>query len=198
MTPALIAAVDAMFDRFADTTEGGWMGQRGVDTWLVAINKVLGRGSEYRNALKAMAEAGAAEGAAEGGGEGEGCLSRNAFHRIYQSEIKEGKFWGVASDLWSTGCGAGCLPPVPTAVADVEGKLGVWGEGEAETSTLAAALGTPFTSRFDQIWYSTERLHLVSVRQPCDPIRARRPFVLPNVWSGSDHLPIAATFHLTP
>eukprot|EP00929_Paragymnodinium_shiwhaense_P103823 TRINITY_DN6760_c0_g1_i1.p1 TRINITY_DN6760_c0_g1~~TRINITY_DN6760_c0_g1_i1.p1 ORF type:complete len:553 (+),score=100.85 TRINITY_DN6760_c0_g1_i1:20-1678(+) len=84
-TEALLAAVNASFDKFASSKD--MMDKAAVERWVVAINKTLGRGSEFRAAMAAME--------ARGGEE----LHRDDFVALYVSELEEGKFWGVEHDL---------------------------------------------------------------------------------------------------
>ena len=81
--------------------------------WLLAINKEVGRGSEYRAAHACMEarEVCQRNGTVCGvsvylcvcvslrmGVEG-GELTRADFHTVYAGELQEGKYWGVEHDL---------------------------------------------------------------------------------------------------
>lgn len=113
------------------------MDRADVERWLLRTNLQLGRGSEFRAARAEMcgtdlqvAPAAAADGApaasgADGGGDDDGAdgavagaalelpadgvLSCEAFLRIYEAELRAGKFWGVAYDMHALGH----PPPTP-------------------------------------------------------------------------------------
>ena len=91
-----------------------------VEQWLLKINKKLGRGSEYRAAMKLMTSASTPTPQAfqtedsddEGQGDAsdqtpllplDGFLTREMFISIYHSEMQMGKVWGVAHDLSTCG-----------------------------------------------------------------------------------------------
>jgi hypothetical protein len=98
-----------IFDRFA-TQPSGEEGSRATmsagdaERWLVAINRALGRGSEFREAARKMGWK---------GGKGDddrptqlppgGRLALKDFVDIYESELRAGKFWGIAHDLAALG-----------------------------------------------------------------------------------------------
>lgn len=89
LPPALLAAIDAMFDRFA---EGGEvMDWPAVEAWVKTINRDAGRGSELRKAQAIVAE------------RAEKHLSRDEFQALYRSELSEGKYWSVQHDLQTCG-----------------------------------------------------------------------------------------------
>ena len=84
-TPALLRAIDECFDAIsADRTT---LTDDEQSAWLLKINGVVGRGSEYRMAVAARE---AREGAP---------LTREDFRSIYVAEMRQGKFWGVEHDL---------------------------------------------------------------------------------------------------
>jgi mRNA deadenylase 3'-5' endonuclease subunit Ccr4 len=87
-TDALIAAIEAIFDRFAD---GGRMSWSAAEDWLRTINRAPDRGSEYRKALAVAEE------------KGEPWLSRSELVGVYRSELSEGKLWSVLHDLAACG-----------------------------------------------------------------------------------------------
>lgn len=79
------------------------MGLADVERYLVRINGQVGRGSEFREAAKQM-------GWVDEGIHGEdgrpkielpkdGTLSFDGFKEIYERELQQGKFWGIAHDL---------------------------------------------------------------------------------------------------
>ena len=137
--------------------------------------------------------------------------------------MEAGKFWGVAYDLWNTGCEAGCLPTytdITRAVASAaaagvgsgnvgtggaDGAAGVarGGEGAWQThctkdpafaAALASALGV-FSGRYDHVCYTTQSgLVPVAVRRPCAPDQLTVP--CPNSVAASDHLPLAVAFEI--
>ena len=123
--------------------------------WLLKINKQLGRGSEFRHA-QALKEA-----------HDGSCLTRADFHKLYQQELAEGKFWGVEHD-----------------VSVLRGGRGMHVEGSV------------FTADFDYVYYSTQSLKLVGVQQLLPEARMQELLsgqsTLPNEFHPSDHLPVAA------
>ena len=81
----LLAALNGCFD--ALSTDKCVLNAEEEVRWLVAVNKQLGRGSEYRAAL-------AAKQCHDGTP-----LTRADFISVYQHELAAGKFWGVEHDL---------------------------------------------------------------------------------------------------
>lgn len=84
-----------------------------VKRWLIDINGQVGRGSEFRHAAKEM---GWTEPDAQSDDEEEalkqapsqkeqitlppdGVLTLDGFFRVYEAELRRGKFWGIAHDL---------------------------------------------------------------------------------------------------
>jgi hypothetical protein len=108
-----------------------------------------------------------------------GTLSFADFTAVYQQTLDEGKPWSVAYDLWLLHCEEGCLPPLA-----------------AGTDAVRAALAPLFTARFDRIMFTPASLALRCVREPRTPAQVAAAEPLPNAWSASDHLPIAAVFKL--
>ena len=103
----MVARLDRIYDRFATTEESQGervMGCDDVKRWLIAINGEVGRGSEFRTAAKFM---GWKEEATDDSGEGKkrielpemGILSKQDFRSVYQDELRQGKFWGIAYDV---------------------------------------------------------------------------------------------------
>lgn len=88
------------------------MGKEDVERWLTVINLRVGRGTEFRNAAKLM---GWNEPSTEMGENlkkaerppisipDNGTLSLDNFVSIYQEELRQGKFWGIAWDLATLG-----------------------------------------------------------------------------------------------
>ncbi|CAN0395639.1 unnamed protein product [Ectocarpus sp. 12 AP-2014] len=121
------------------------------------INRSLGRGSEFRAAEAIM-------GPGPGGG-----LTLEDFFSIYASELRGGKFWGVAHDLHALG---------------VELPGGIPWVG-------------PYTARFDRVFYSKATLEAVGAMEPlCEEERelVAGGDCLPNSWHPSDHLAVAGAF----
>jgi hypothetical protein len=74
-----------------------------VEKWLIAINGIVGRGCEFREAARQM---GWKDSDANGEEEKpritlpeKGVLSLNGFLIVYEKELRGGKFWGIAHDL---------------------------------------------------------------------------------------------------
>lgn len=101
-----------IFDRFATTQPAATkmdgtqrvMNVDDAERWLVTINRALGRGSEFREAARKMGWKG---GGKKSNDEDDrptqlprgGRLSLQDFVDIYESELRAGKFWGIAHDL---------------------------------------------------------------------------------------------------
>jgi len=84
--PALLAAVDKAFSSLC--SEGrSVMLMPDVERFLLKVNHVFGRGSEYRFAMAAMEKRGVEE------------FHLEDFRALYLAELHEGKFWGVEHDL---------------------------------------------------------------------------------------------------
>ena len=94
---ALVRALDESFDGLS--ADGLTLSEDEQTAWLIAINKQLGRGSEYR-AAKAAREA--RDGA---------LLTRADFQAIYKAELEAGKYWGVEHDLRVMRGGQGMRTP---------------------------------------------------------------------------------------
>jgi hypothetical protein len=159
-------AIKNMFALFADKDNQKWMSREAVEKWLICINDRSDRGSEMRAAKKLME---AREKSVGGGQQG---LTEEDFIDVYRSVIvQEGKPWSAAYDLWLTSCETGCLPP----------------------KNRLCDLGEPFKARYDRIWVSTQTLCVTAVRAVRSEEQHRVDEPLPNSWSASDHLPLAAT-----
>ena len=127
-----IDQIEKVFASFASSEKDGEhvMIAMDVERWLLTINLKLGRGSEFRSAVAAMKRsvqepidsikgekraddldnATLSDGEAEDGISKplptlptDGYLTKQAFIDIYESEILQGKVWGVAHDLWKCG-----------------------------------------------------------------------------------------------
>lgn len=83
-TAVLMGALSDLFDRFADGERMDWSA---VESWLMAINRAVDRGSEHRKARAVVAT------------KGEPWLSRAELVGLYAQELAEGKFWSVLHDL---------------------------------------------------------------------------------------------------
>lgn len=90
-------------------TIGPVMCRTNVERYLIAINGEVGRGSEFREAARQMgwiADGNDSSDDEESPGKKptitlppEGCLTLDGFLQIYEAELKQGKFWGIAHDL---------------------------------------------------------------------------------------------------
>jgi hypothetical protein len=98
----------------SSTTESVVMTLADVEKYLTDINKKCGRGSEFREAARQMGWKEEAETQNNPQNEDEnasdreksaialprdGVLTLDGFINIYQSELQQGKFWGIAHDL---------------------------------------------------------------------------------------------------
>lgn len=188
-TPAMIKAWRAMFDKLRKykplmgNVSSGEMSREAVDAWLIKINGVLGRGSEFRAAYHILdGDSGMVD-----GGRGESktttvanrtsksSFSFEEFCSVYQSELDQGKFWGVEHDI--------------VAILGADG--GFYSPGSP-----------PFCARFDQMYSSTTSTmrctyvkkvltdkHRCALLETCETI-------IPNEWHPSDHLALRAGFSL--
>lgn len=88
-----------------ETTSEKYMNLQDVEKWLIAINKEVGRGSEYRSAAKQMGWKPPKEEMTNNELRAvielppHGLLSLQGFLNIYLEELRGGKFWGIAYDL---------------------------------------------------------------------------------------------------
>lgn len=141
----VIERLTKCYEKYASQSDDSNVGLNGkamntgdVETWLLDINKKLGRGSEFRTAAKEMGwTAPTEEEGAEPPAEKpritlpeDGILSLDGFINVYTAELRGGKFWGIAYDLTFMG------QPLPS-------------------------IGR-FEARFDRM-YSTERLEPTAV-----------------------------------
>uniref|UniRef100_A0A7S1HVZ7 Endonuclease/exonuclease/phosphatase domain-containing protein n=1 Tax=Eutreptiella gymnastica TaxID=73025 RepID=A0A7S1HVZ7_9EUGL len=153
ITADVTEQVRKMFGKFSSDRQV--MTRPEVEQWLLTINKVLGRGSEYRSAMKRMEERGAEH------------MTFDDFLSVYESELKEGKFWGVEYDLGV-----------------------VNGQGMAEPGS------PPFEATFDYVYYTTQTLKVHSVQEvltQAETAAVKSGSRLPNEWHPSDHLPVTVT-----
>uniref|UniRef100_A0A7S2V1N9 Endonuclease/exonuclease/phosphatase domain-containing protein n=1 Tax=Fibrocapsa japonica TaxID=94617 RepID=A0A7S2V1N9_9STRA len=89
-SPAFVEAIQNMFSKFS--SDGGeTMNEQDIEKWLVAINRQVGRGSEFRSARDCRERA------------GRPFLSCDELLSVYMSELGEGKFWGVYHDVVACG-----------------------------------------------------------------------------------------------
>jgi endonuclease/exonuclease/phosphatase family metal-dependent hydrolase len=191
-TPAMVEKWRSMFDKLreckplpsAGDVSSGEMSREAVDAWLVRVNGVLGRGSEYRAAYRIL------DGDDdEGRGESKtaaACVVKESRRRrlsisfeefcsVYQAELDQGKFWGVEHDV-----------------------VAVLGPGRG----LCAPGSPPFCARFDQMWSTTTMtMRCAYVKRVLTEEHRRLLLetcesVIPNEWHPSDHLALRAGFHL--
>jgi hypothetical protein len=105
LSDAMIERLTRIYDALASyrTDSGKMMSTVDVEKWLLTINKQLGRGSEFRAVAKEM---GWKDGGKLKDDENSrielprgGLLSLEGFINVYQQELKQGKFWGIAYDM---------------------------------------------------------------------------------------------------
>ena len=70
-----------------------------VERYLIAINGIVGRGSEFREAARQMGYEDSKDEVSEVQLPTDGYLTLPNFQAIYDKELKQGKFWGIAYDL---------------------------------------------------------------------------------------------------
>jgi hypothetical protein len=133
----LSAVAEAALRAAFQTLGGGKAALDAADVarWLRTINLEVGRGSEFRAAVLEMgggspaAPAPAADGDDDDGGgaaaaaappslPADGQLSWEGFRRVYEAELRAGKYWGVAWDLHALGQPVGADAGVFTARYD--------------------------------------------------------------------------------
>lgn len=161
-----------IYSQFATVSSGegaDQMGKEDVFRWLEIINKVVGRGTEFRNAAKYMGWIDESKESDENGEEkkvekrerppifipDDGILTQDDFLAVYLDELKQGKFWGIAWDLAALG------EPLP--IKDV------------------------FKARYDHIYCSTSLV-------PAVVLDTVSNIACPNEHEPSDHLPVCAAF----
>lgn len=129
LSPAVVERLRRIYKRCATATTSGSTGGDGngdsnddatdkvmgladVERFLIAINGEVGRGSEFREAARQMGwsddDNDDDDNSTASNGEKKrrtitlpesGTLSLDGFIRIYEAELKQGKFWGIAHDL---------------------------------------------------------------------------------------------------
>ena len=107
----------------SELTESVVMKVVDVEKYLTVINKKIGRGSEFREAARQMGWKAETDAWKDVHGDDEnaadmekikitlpqdGVLTLDGFIKIYESELQQGKFWGIAHDLVVLG------EPLPT------------------------------------------------------------------------------------
>lgn len=108
LSEEVVECLTRIFNRLAThTTKEGTkvMNVEDVEAYLIAINRQVGRGSEFREAARQMGWK--EDGATSRTGDGkprielpqDGLLTLEGFVQIYEAEIRQGKFWGIAHDL---------------------------------------------------------------------------------------------------
>jgi hypothetical protein len=112
LSEAVTTRLTTIFDRLATqyspdrSTQA--MSKKDVEQYLIAVNGKVGRGSEFREAARQMGWV--AKGTLRGPDEEDedneevslpenGVLTLAGFLGIYENELKQGKFWGIAHDL---------------------------------------------------------------------------------------------------
>ena len=106
----VIRRLASIFERLATHDVGASDGSKrmniqDVENWLTIINQQVGRGSEFREAAKLMGwkdpkpEASFEERKTRIVLPPTGVLSLDDFIEVYEEELRNGKFWGIAHDL---------------------------------------------------------------------------------------------------
>jgi hypothetical protein len=111
LSQGMLERLQRIYERLAtdDASSGGKvMGLSDVERWLETINGQVGRGSEFREAAKQMGWKDTAKGDASDNFEAikqriklppDGTLSLEGFVNVYEAELRQGKFWGIAYDM---------------------------------------------------------------------------------------------------
>ena len=116
LSDAVVERLTRIYQRFA-THSSGDVGEKcmnvpDVEKWLTAINLQVGRGSEFREAARQMGWKEEEKEDDDSAVEQEkpkielpadGILSLQGFINVYQAELRQGKFWGIAYDLAALG-----------------------------------------------------------------------------------------------
>ena len=89
-TRALVKMIGSIFDAYRRDAVG--MDKAAVEEFLVDINHVLGRGSEFRSAMEFFDASSATK---------PKMLSCDDLLNVYVRELEGSKFWGVAFDIYS-------------------------------------------------------------------------------------------------
>ena len=165
----VIDRLDRIYKRFAKESPGMQMTKADVERWLSTINGRVGRGSEFRNAVKYMGWKEPKEPPTEDLDEkkeeerpsifipDDSILTFSNFVGVYLDELQQGKFWGIAWDLAKLG--------EPLNVQHV------------------------FQARYDRLYCS------VSL-QPIVVLDTISSVPCPNEFEPSDHLPVCASFQV--
>lgn len=113
LSEAVIERLKRIFDRHAthDVNATRVMNCEDVERWLVAINGEVGRGSEFREAAHQMGLKEENDSDSDDSNDEkqkielprDGVLSLKGFLQVYEKELKQGKFWGIAYDLGALG-----------------------------------------------------------------------------------------------
>ena len=171
LLPECEAQIRRMFD--ALSSDGGQsMNRADVESWLVLVNKKLGRGSEFRAAealLQAKSDAGKIE-----------SLTFSDFRSIYAAEMSEGKWWGVEHDLTAVN-GSGL------AVADEDPFTARFDQIYFTAGPLTCThVRTPLSHELQGKLYSEPHSNLPNAWHPSDhlPLLASFRFNVRNVEVG--------------
>ena len=168
LSDAMVERLTRIYNRYA--THNGIMRVKDVEAWLIVINGMVGRGSEFREAAAQMGFVAPppSEATTEDDDPMEdlkkriqlpqdGVLTLDGFLTVYLKELQQGKFWGIANDLAVLG------EPLPD-------------------------IGT-FTARYDRMYCSASLMPTAVLDTICTN-------ACPNESEPSDHLPVAASFCL--
>jgi hypothetical protein len=165
LSDAMVERLTRVYNRYAKHNDT--MRVQDVEAWLIVINGIVGRGSEFREAAAQMgfvapppSEATEEEDPMEDLKKRiqlpqDGVLTLDGFMTVYLKELQQGKFWGIANDLAVLG------EPLPD-------------------------IGT-FTARYDRMYCSATLMPTAVLDTICTN-------ACPNESEPSDHLPVAASF----
>mmetsp|Transcript_94967 Transcript_94967/g.245294 ORF Transcript_94967/g.245294 Transcript_94967/m.245294 type:complete len:541 (+) Transcript_94967:102-1724(+) len=154
-TKELLAAVGSAFDALCSAGQAQ-MSRQDVESWLMKVNRAVGRGSEYRAAMALFEK------------NGQEVLSREDFLSIYAAELAEGKYWGVEHDLKAMG-GTGLAVPTegPTELTFdhlffTAGLLRLMGVQEPLTEQQRSRVyGEPWEV-FPNVWHPSDHLPVLA------------------------------------
>ena len=189
-TAAMLCALETMYFHLC-VDNGEKMTIDDVDKWLIRINRVLGRGSEFRCAMRILEEK---KNMVKEEKEMESqqmdiCFELKDLVCVYSEELNSGKYWGVEHDVTLIN-GRGIAAEMVHVMMKEE-------EEEEEENLLQHR--PPFCARFDYVWCSTMTMECLGVKKLMtkehhDAVHVRYIDVLPNAWHPSDHLPVSACF----
>lgn len=111
LSSEVLAKLERIYQRLASTTRDGnlIMSRGDVERYLIAINGIVGRGSEFREAARQMGRVEDDDSEKSHAKLPEdGILTLEGLKTIYDKELKQGKFWGIAHDLAVLGEGIDC------------------------------------------------------------------------------------------